>query len=140
MLRPTLGGGVGSWAAEAAVRSGIGHITLIDHDDIDISNTNRQLHTLKGTIGQSKVEVLRERLLQINPACECNAIDDLVTYGSLRKFNFGQYHYVIDAIDNTAHKLSLIHHCRQYKIPSISTGGAGGEQKLHDSRQRVLLI
>ena len=60
-------GGVGSWAAEAAARSGIGGITLIDHDDIDIGNTNRQIHTLAGTIGESKVEVLRERILCRSP-------------------------------------------------------------------------
>ncbi|MCP4431322.1 MAG: tRNA threonylcarbamoyladenosine dehydratase, partial [Gammaproteobacteria bacterium] len=120
-------GGVGSWAAEAAVRSGIGQICLIDHDDIDISNTNRQLHTLDNTVGFSKVEVLCERILQINPQCECHAVDDLVTRGNLQKFEFEQYDYVIDAIDNATHKLSLIHHCRRNKIPLVSTGGAGGQ-------------
>lgn len=120
-------GGVGSWAAEAAVRSGIGHIGLIDHDDIDIGNTNRQLHTLVDSIGRPKVEVLRERILQINPQCECQAIDDLVTRGSLEKFDFKQYDYVIDAIDNAEHKLSLMHYCRRHKIPFVSTGGAGGQ-------------
>ncbi len=120
-------GGVGSWAAEATARSGIGRISLIDHDDISIGNTNRQLHTLVGNIGLSKVDVLRERILQINPHCECQAIDDLVTRGSLQKFQFDQYDYVVDAIDNASHKLSLVHHCRRHKIPLISTGGAGGQ-------------
>ncbi len=120
-------GGVGSWAAEAVVRSGIGQITLIDHDDISISNTNRQLHTLIPTIGHSKVEVLHERILQINPQCDCRAIDDLLTRGSLEKFNLKQFDYVIDAIDNAEHKLSLLHYCRRHKIPVISTGGAGGQ-------------
>ena len=119
-------GGVGSWAAEAAVRSGIGHITLIDHDDIDTGNTNRQIHTLSGTIGESKVEVLRERIIQINPECECLAIDDLVTRTSIPKFNFAQYDYVVDAIDHVQHKVSLVHHCRRNKIRFVSTGGAGG--------------
>ena len=109
-------GGVGSWAAEACVRSGIGNITLIDHDDIHISNTNRQLHTLADSIERSKVEVLRERIIAINPECNCNAIDDLVTRGSIEKFNFGQFDYVI----------SLMHHCRRNKIRCVSTGGAGG--------------
>ncbi|MCP4186514.1 MAG: tRNA cyclic N6-threonylcarbamoyladenosine(37) synthase TcdA, partial [Gammaproteobacteria bacterium] len=120
-------GGVGCWAAEAAARSGIGQITLIDHDDINISNTNRQLHTLAQTVGRPKVEVLRERVLQINPQCSCHAIDDLVTRGSLGKFNLNQYDYVIDAIDNAEHKLSLMHYCRRHKIPFVSTGGAGGQ-------------
>lgn len=120
-------GGVGSWAAEAAARSGIGRITLIDHDDIDIGNTNRQLHTLVDTIGQSKVEVLQARIIRINPECECHAVDDLVTRGSLDKFNFGEFDYVIDAIDNATHKLSLMHYCRRHKIPFIATGGAAGQ-------------
>jgi tRNA A37 threonylcarbamoyladenosine dehydratase len=119
-------GGVGSWAAEACARSGIGKISMIDHDDIAISNTNRQIHTLADTVGHSKVEVLRERILAINPECECCAIDDLVTRGNIAKFNFAQYDYVIDCIDHAAHKLTLMHHCRINKIRCISTGGAGG--------------
>ena len=119
-------GGVGSWAAEAAARSGIGYISLIDHDDIDLSNTNRQIHSLSETIGQSKVEVLKARILQINPECECTAIDDLVTRGNIEKYQFSQYDYVVDAIDHVQHKVSLVHHCRRNKIRLISTGGAGG--------------
>ena len=119
-------GGVGSWAAEAATRSGIGHITLIDHDDIDIGNTNRQIHTLTGTIGESKVEVLKERITQINPECNCVAVDDLVTRASIGKFEFSRFDYVIDAIDHVQHKVSLVHHCRRDKICFVSTGGAGG--------------
>ncbi len=119
-------GGVGSWAAEACVRSGIGRITLIDHDDIHIGNTNRQLHTLSGNIKHSKVDVLRERMLAINPECNCTAIDDLVTRGNIEKFDFAQFDYVIDAIDHAGHKLSLMHHCRRNKIRCVSTGGAGG--------------
>ena len=119
-------GGVGSWSAEAAARSGIGHITLIDHDDIEASNTNRQIHTLQSTLGQSKVEALAERIRQINPECECHAIDDLVTRGNLESFNFKQYEYVIDAIDHVQYKMSLIHHLRRNKIRFVSTGGAGG--------------
>lgn len=119
-------GGVGSWAAEACARSGIGTITLIDHDDIHISNTNRQVHTLDNSLDRSKVEVLRERILAINPECDCHAVDDLVTRGSIDKFDFAQFDYVIDAIDHVSHKLSLMHHCRRNKIRCISTGGAGG--------------
>ena len=119
-------GGVGSWAAEACARSGIGRITLIDHDDIHISNTNRQVHTLDSSIDRAKVEVLRERIVDINPECDCRAVDDLVTRGSIDKFDFAQFDYVIDAIDHVSHKLSLMHHCRRNKIRCVSTGGAGG--------------
>lgn len=119
-------GGVGSWAAEAAARSGIGQITLIDHDDIELSNTNRQIHSLTSTLGQSKVTALAERILQINPQCECLAIDDLVTRANLESFQFAQYDAVIDAIDHARHKLSLLHYLRRHKIRLVSTGGAGG--------------
>ena len=70
-------GGVGSWAAEALARSGIGQITIIDHDDIAESNINRQIHSLTETIDQSKVETMAERIKQINPLCQCNIVDDL---------------------------------------------------------------
>lgn len=119
-------GGVGSWAAEVAARSGIGQITLIDHDDIEVSNTNRQLHTLENTLGQSKVEALAERIKLINPECHCVAVDDLVTRANLQQFNFTQYDYVIDAIDHVQQKMSLVHHLRRNKIKLVSTGGAGG--------------
>lgn len=119
-------GGVGSWAAEACARTGIGAITLIDHDDIQVSNINRQLHSLGSTLERSKVEVLRERILGINPECDCRAIDDLVTRGNIDQFEFRQYDYVIDAIDHVSHKLTLMHHCRRNKIRCVSTGGAGG--------------
>ena len=119
-------GGVGSWAAEACARSGIGHITLIDHDDIHISNTNRQIHTLDTSIERSKVEVLRERILAINPECDCVAVDDLVTRGNIDKFNFARFDYVIDAIDSITFKAEMIYYCKRNKIPIITTGGAGG--------------
>jgi tRNA threonylcarbamoyladenosine dehydratase len=133
-------GGVGSWAAEACARSGIGEITLIDHDDIDIGNTNRQIHTLENTIGRAKVEVLRERILAINPECRCHAIDDLVTRGSIDKFDFARFDYVIDAIDHVSHKLSLMHHCRRHKIRCISTGGAGGRSDPTQIQVRDLML
>jgi len=119
-------GGVGSWAAEAAARSGIGNITLIDHDDIELSNTNRQVHTLQTSIGRSKVHTLADRIKAINPECQCHAIDDLVTRANLEQFNFQQFDYVIDAIDHVQQKMSLVHYCRRNKIKLVVTGGAGG--------------
>ena len=119
-------GGVGSWAAEAAARSGVGHIALIDHDDIEASNTNRQVHTLESTLGRSKVEALADRIRAINPECQVTAIDDLVTRANLDHFQFSQYHYVIDAIDHVLQKMFLVHYLRRNKIRLVSTGGAGG--------------
>ena len=121
-------GGVGSWAVEALARSGVGEITLIDNDDIALSNINRQIHTLDSTIDQAKVLAMQERVLQINPQCRCHAIDDLVTQNNLDKY-FQKEHsfdYVIDAIDSAKHKSALIYYCKRNKIPIISTGGAGG--------------
>ncbi len=119
-------GGVGSWAAEALVRSGVGHISLIDHDDIALSNINRQIHTLASTLEQSKVLAMKERILQINPDCHCHAIDDLLTENNLSKYIIADYDYVIDAIDSVKHKSALIYYCKRNKIPIITTGGAGG--------------
>lgn len=119
-------GGVGSWSAEAAARTGINNITLIDHDNIEISNINRQIHTTVDSCGESKVEAMKQRVLSINPHCHCHAIDDLITHANLDKFNLKQFDYVIDAIDHAAYKTSLIHYCRRNKIPLIVTGGAGG--------------
>ena len=119
-------GGVGSWAAEAAARSGIGAITLIDHDDIELGNINRQIHSLDSTLGQSKVEVLARRIGDINPGCRVEAIDRLVTRATLEDFGFDRFDCVIDAIDGVTHKMALIHHLRRGKIRFVTTGGAGG--------------
>lgn len=127
-------GGVGSWAVEALARSGVGKITLLDNDDISLSNINRQIHTLDTTINQAKVLAMKERVLQINPDCHCHAIDDLLTENNLSKYfnkdllknNQIKYDYVIDAIDNAKHKSALIYYCKRNKIPIITTGGAGG--------------
>lgn len=119
-------GGVGSWAAEALARSGIGKITLIDHDDIAASNINRQIHSLSNTLEQSKVETMAERIKQINPLCECRVIDDFITDSNLQKYLSKEYSYVIDAIDSIKFKTAIIYYCKRNKIPIITTGGAGG--------------
>lgn len=118
-------GGVGSWAAEALARSGVGHITLIDLDDIHETNINRQVHALSETIGRAKVEVMRERIVQINPQCDCVAIDDFVSEKTLEQYITG-FDYVIDAIDGVAHKVALVAWCQRRKLPLVMTGGAGG--------------
>lgn len=119
-------GGVGSWAVEALARSGIGAITLIDYDDIAESNINRQLHTLTDTLGRKKVDVMAERVRQINPECRCHAIDDFLTLQNYEAYLARGYHYVIDAIDSIKFKSLMINHCKRHKIPIIATGGAGG--------------
>lgn len=120
-------GGVGVWAAEALARSGIGSITLIDMDDICITNTNRQLHALKSTIGQPKVDVMKVRILDINPECTVNVIDDFISVDNVAQQLSIGFDYVIDAIDSVRPKAALLAYCRRYKIPVITTGGAGGQ-------------
>ena len=121
-------GGVGSWAAEALARSGVGIITLIDFDEVALSNVNRQLQARSDTVGRKKIEVMAERIAQINPHCDCRLIDDFVTLDNLADYlsPARRYDYVIDAIDSIKFKAAMIHFCRRNKIPIITTGGAGG--------------
>jgi len=122
-------GGVGSWVAEALARNGIGNITLIDLDDICISNTNRQIHALTNTIGMSKVEVMSDRIKAINPECQVNPIEDFVTLDNLAPLlkTTTKFSYVIDAIDSVNIKSALIAFCKRNKLPIITVGGAGGQ-------------
>ncbi|MFW1677107.1 tRNA cyclic N6-threonylcarbamoyladenosine(37) synthase TcdA [Pontibacter sp. JAM-7] len=120
-------GGVGSWAAEALARSGVGLLTLIDLDDICITNTNRQIHALDGTIGRPKTEVMAERIRLINPACQVHEVEDFITRDNLAELVATGFDYVIDAIDSVREKVALIAHCRYHKIPLITVGGAGGQ-------------
>lgn len=120
-------GGVGSWAAEALVRSGVGEITLIDLDDICVTNTNRQVHTLGSTVGQLKVDAMAGRLLAINPACKVHAVADFLTEDNLGELLHERLDHVIDCIDSLAAKVALIAWCRRRKIALITTGGAGGQ-------------
>ena len=119
-------GGVGSWVAESLARTGIGEITLIDHDDIAASNINRQIHSLSDTIEKSKVEVMASRIRQINPDCKVNIIDDFITKTNCQRYLQQNYDYVIDAIDSIIFKCAIIYYCKRNKIPIITTGGAGG--------------
>lgn len=120
-------GGVGSWIAEALARNGVGEITLIDLDDICVTNVNRQIHALTSTIGESKVEVMGDRIKQINPDCKVNTIEDFVTIDNLSELMSINYDYVIDAIDSVDIKTRLIAHCKRNKMPIITIGGAGGQ-------------
>ena len=120
-------GGVGSWAAEALARTAVGKLTLIDLDEVCVSNTNRQLHAMKGTVGRMKVEVMAERIRAINPDCEVEPVMDFLTAGNLDRYLDPQPDMVLDAIDSVNVKAALIHHCKRNKIPIVTTGGAGGQ-------------
>ena len=101
-------GGVGSWCAESLVRSGIKHLTIVDSDSVCASNINRQLMATTQTVGQVKVDVLRERLLSINPAAEITALHQFFTAETADSFNLESYDYIIDAIDTLKDKTLLI--------------------------------
>lgn len=120
-------GGVGSWAVEALARSGIGKITMIDMDDICVTNINRQIHAMSDTIAQLKTEAMQERIAKINPECEVEIIDDFLTPENIPDYLNRGYDYVIDAIDSVRVKAALIAYCKRNKIKIITTGGAGGQ-------------
>ncbi len=120
-------GGVGSWAVEALARSGIGELTLIDMDDVCVTNINRQIHAMSGTVGQSKIEVMQQRIEQINPECKVNLIDDFITPDNVAEHISKEYDYVLDAIDSVKPKAALLAYCKRNKIKVITTGGAGGQ-------------
>ncbi|MDG3087360.1 tRNA cyclic N6-threonylcarbamoyladenosine(37) synthase TcdA [Vibrio hannami] len=120
-------GGVGSWAVEALARTGIGELTLIDMDDVCVTNINRQIHAMTGTVGQSKIEVMAERVKLINPDCKVNLIDDFITPENISEYITKDFDYVLDAIDSVKPKAALLAYCRSNKIKVIATGGAGGQ-------------
>ena len=120
-------GGVGSWAVEALVRSGIGKITMIDMDDICVTNINRQIHALTSTVATLKTEAMKTRIAEINPECQVEIIDDFISPDNLADYLNRGYDYVIDAIDSVKTKAALIAYCKRNKIRLITTGGAGGQ-------------
>jgi tRNA A37 threonylcarbamoyladenosine dehydratase len=120
-------GGVGSWAAEALARSGVGSITIVDLDDICITNTNRQLPAMNGNFGKLKVEVVKERLLAINPQCEVLAIANFFTENTAESILDKKFDYVIDAIDSLTNKALLTARCLEKNLPIIVTGGTAGK-------------
>ena len=119
-------GGVGSWAAESLARSGIGTLTLIDWDDICLSNTNRQIHAHTGSTGKPKVDQLAERIKLINPSCIVHAQRAFYTPENADELILPNMNYILDAIDRKNTKIHLINHCRRNNIPIITCGGAGG--------------
>lgn len=128
-------GGVGSYAAEALARSGIGKIFLVDYDIIDISNINRQVHATSSTIGMFKVDAMKERLLEINPELEVIVFKEKYNIETKYILLSKEYDYIIDAIDMISSKLDLIVSAKMLGIPIISSMGAGN--KLNPTQFKV---
>lgn len=119
-------GGVGSWVVEALARSGVGHLSLIDADDLCVSNTNRQLPALEGQYGRNKAEAMAERCRAINPLIEAEAVPAFVTAANLAELLDRDYDLVLDACDSFRTKVEMIAWCRRRKLPIIVSGSAGG--------------
>jgi tRNA A37 threonylcarbamoyladenosine dehydratase len=130
-------GGVGSWAVEALARSGVGRLTMIDLDHVSESNINRQIHALEATVGQAKVEAMRERIAQINPGCQVQAIDDFVEPGNWTSLldaaqaANGPATAVIDACDQVKAKVAMAAWARASRATFITVGAAGGKRQAH---------
>ena len=150
-------GGVGSYTVEALARAGVGHIMMVDFDEISESNINRQLHSLRSTIGKSKVEVMKDRILDINPKCKVELVKKLVTddideiLGDFEKVEILEeskdldnnkknckYDFVVDAIDVIGSKVNLIEYCVKNKINIISSMGFGN--KMHPEMVEIAKI
>lgn len=120
-------GGVGSFACEAIVRAGVGNITIVDFDDVDITNINRQIPALHSTVGKFKVDVMKERLLDINPNLNIKTVKDVYTAETSDKILNENYDYVIDAIDMVTSKIHLIEICNKKGFKIISSMGMGNK-------------
>ena len=128
-------GGVGGYAAEALCRAGIGRLVIIDFDDICLTNVNRQIHAMDGTVGKAKVMVMAERMKLINPRAEIIPYKDFYSAENSEFLLSTHYDYVVDAIDHITSKLHLIRSCRERGIPIVSSMGAAA--KLDPARIRV---
>lgn len=131
-------GGVGSWAAEALARSGIGRLTLIDGDEVCVSNVNRQLHALQDTLGRIKVEVLAERLRKINPDLRVQPRAEFLTATKIPALLQERHDLILDACDAFRVKLELIAACRRVRQPLVVVGSAGGRTDPTEVRVRDL--
>jgi tRNA A37 threonylcarbamoyladenosine dehydratase len=121
-------GGVGSWTVEALARSGIGALTLVDLDDVCVTNVNRQLPALDGQIGRPKTAVLAERVRLINPGCRVEVKQEFFTASSAPRLLQAPFDHVVDAIDSLSNKTLLIATCVERGIPVLTVGGAGGRR------------
>jgi tRNA A37 threonylcarbamoyladenosine dehydratase len=128
-------GGVGSFAVEGLVRAGLGSLVLIDHDYVNITNINRQIHSTISTIGRPKVEVMRERILDINPEVKVSTYQVFFSEANAEILVQADYDYIVDAIDTVSCKIELILAAKKMGVPIISSMGAGN--KLDPSKFRV---
>lgn len=120
-------GGVGSWASEALARSGIGKITMVDLDELCVTNINRQLHAMDGEIGKQKTDAMAERIRLINPECQVTCEQTFFNEKTADRLLSSGYDFVIDAIDLMMQKAFLIAECTKRDIPVVTCGGAGGK-------------
>lgn len=120
-------GGVGTFVVEGLARSGVSHFVLVDDDDICLTNINRQIHALRSTVGKPKVEVMKDRILDINPKAEIETHRMLYTSETAEQLLDDSYDYVVDAIDMVSAKLDLIERCTKMGIPIMSSMGAGNK-------------
>ncbi|KXU35315.1 sulfur acceptor protein CsdL [Cephaloticoccus capnophilus] len=127
-------GGVGSWVVEALARSGVGALTLVDLDDLCITNVNRQLPAMDGTIGRPKAEVIAERVSRINPACRVRVLTEFFTSQNAERILAEGFDCVVDAIDNVSNKALLLAECVTRGLPAVTVGGAGGRSEFNAIR------
>lgn len=120
-------GGVGSWVAESLARTGIGAMTLVDLDDVCVTNINRQVHAVSSSVGQFKVDVMKSRVKDINPYCEVDTKQCFFNPKNLDTIFDKTYDFVVDACDDFTNKCHLIDYCRKNNIPLVVMGGAGGK-------------
>ena len=128
-------GGVGGYVCEALVRSGVGHFDLVDNDTVSLTNINRQIIATHSTVGRQKVEVMKERMLDINPNADISIHQCFFLPENANEFPFETYDYVVDAVDTVTAKIEIIMRCKELGVPVISAMGAGN--KLDPSRFRV---
>jgi len=131
-------GGVGSWAAEALARTGVGHLTLIDADDLCVSNTNRQLPAVDGHYGRGKADAMAERCRAINPAIDAEPVASFLTPSNLSQLLDRDFDLVLDACDSFRAKVEAIAWCRRRKQPIVTVGSAGGRTDATQVRVRDL--
>lgn len=120
-------GGVGSYIAEALARSGVGHIELIDSDDVDITNLNRQIEAVEDTVGKPKAEAMKQRILQISPQCDVTVRQCFFLPENSDEFDFSRYDYVADAVDTVTAKIELVMKAQRDGVPVISCMGTGNK-------------